>query len=83
MLDGRCLAFIEIRFRASTDFVTPDATVDDRKQQKIIRTAAMFVARNAQYAAHTMRFDVVAIQGSNEPTVTWIKDAFRPKNSSL
>jgi putative endonuclease len=83
MLDDGCLTFIEVRYRASTDFVAPVDTVEYHKQRKIIRTASMFLAGNRRYAAFTMRFDVVAIQGAEKPSVTWIKDAFRPNNSSL
>lgn len=83
MLDNGCLTFIEVRYRASSEFAAPVDTVEYHKQRKIIRTAAMFVAKNSRYATYTMRFDVVAIQGPGKPSVTWIKDAFRPNNSSL
>ena len=83
MLDGECLTFIEVRFRASRDFVSPRDTVEYHKQRKLIRTAAMFVARNRRFASHTMRFDVVAIEGKEDLRVSWIKDAFRPNNSTL
>ena len=83
MLDGDCLTFVEVRYRASAAFAAASHTVDHRKQQKIIRTAAMFIARNARYAIYTMRFDVVAIEGHKRGSVTWIKDAFRPTNSML
>ena len=83
MLDGNCLAFVEVRYRASTTFSAASHTVDHRKQQKLIRTAAMFVARNKRFGAATMRFDVVAIEGPDGDSVDWIKDAFRPNNSTL
>jgi putative endonuclease len=53
------------------------------KQRKIIRTAALFVARNRDYARHVMRFDVVAITGEDTPAIDWIRDAFRPNDSTL
>lgn len=83
MLDGNCLTFIEVRYRAATTFIAASHTVDHRKQRKIIRTAAMFIARNRRFSAYTMRFDVVAIEGPAEQTVEWIQDAFRPNNSTL
>ncbi len=83
MLDSDCLTFVEVRFRSSTKFVRASHTVDDRKQRKIIRTAAMFVARNRQYSAYTMRFDVVALEKSEDVKIDWIKDAFRPNDSTL
>lgn len=83
MLDGRCLTFIEVRCRRSSAFTDPGHTVDYHKQRKIIRTAALFVARNRDYARHVMRFDVVAITGEDTPAIDWIRDAFRPNDSTL
>ena len=83
MLDGDCLTFIEVRYRASENFVPASQTVDTRKQRKIIHTAAMYIARNRQFAAHTMRFDVVSGQGPQQLSIAWIADAFRPNDASL
>jgi len=83
MMDDHCLAFIEVRFRSTSDFAQPGHTVDRHKQRKIIRTAAMFYARNHRYANHVMRFDVVAIEGMTPPSITWLRDAFRPNDSTL
>ncbi len=83
MLDGDCLTFVEVRYRASATFVPASQTVDTRKQRKIIRTAAMYVARNRQFAAHTMRFDVVSVEGTSMLSIAWISDAFRPIDASL
>tara|TARA_R110002096_G_scaffold116164_3_gene251764 strand:+ start:25278 stop:25658 length:381 start_codon:yes stop_codon:yes gene_type:complete len=83
MLDKDCLAFIEVRCRASKRFTQPSHTVDHRKQQKLIRTAALFIARNKKFAATTMRFDVVAVLGLDDPDIEWIRDAFRPNSSML
>jgi Holliday junction resolvase-like predicted endonuclease len=43
----------------------------------------MFYARNRSYASHVMRFDVVAIEGGDSPSIHWIRDAFRPDDSTL
>lgn len=85
MLDEQCLTFVEVRFRTSTAFTKPSLTVDIHKQKKLIRTAAFFVARNRRFATYTMRFDVVAIEGptSGGESIDWIRDAFRPNNSTL
>ena len=83
MLDKDCLAFVEVRYRASNAFTPASHTVDVHKQRKIIRTAAMFLARNQRFSTLTMRFDVIALEGSKELSIDWIKDAFRPNNSSL
>lgn len=83
MLHGKCLTFVEVRYRRSAGFSDPAPTVDYRKQRKILRTAAMFLARHKRYADYTMRFDVVAITGADPSTVEWIQDAFRPGDSTL
>ena len=83
MLDGDCLTFVEVRYRASSSFTPASHTVDRHKQRKIVQTAAMFVARNGRYSSCTMRFDVLAIEGTDTLTIHWIKDAFRPNNSTL
>ena len=83
MLDNDCLVFVEVRYRTSTSFTPASHTVDRNKQNKIIRTAAMYVARNRRFARHTMRFDVVGVEGSQKIAVKWLQDAFRPNNSTL
>lgn len=83
MQDRDCLAFIEVRCRESGAFVTPGHTVDARKQRKIIRTAAIFLSRERRFANVRVRFDVIAIEGRSIEGVRWIRDAFRPDDSSL
>ncbi len=83
MLDEGCLVFVEVRCRRSASFTKPELTVDYRKQRKIIRTAALFGARNRAYSNHVMRFDVIAVAGQDPPDIQWIRDAFRPNDSAL
>ncbi|MEJ2127293.1 MAG: YraN family protein [Woeseiaceae bacterium] len=83
--DGRCLVFVEVRFRGPGSFSRAGLTVDIHKQRKLIRTAALYVSKRSQYANSVMRFDVVAIDANEngEVTIDWIKDAFRPGDSRL
>ena len=83
MLHGDCLTFIEVRYRRSTRFAAPALTVDIHKQRKIVRTSALFCTRHRAYANHVMRFDVVAVEGTNPPTIKWVRDAFRPTDARL
>ena len=85
MQDGRCLVIVEVRFRGSNSFVTAGLTIDKRKQRKLIRTTAMFLAWNAQFANRPVRFDVVGIDtdARGNQSIDWIKDAFRPNDASL
>lgn len=85
MRDGRCLAVIEVRYRTARSLVAAEQTVDQRKQAKIIRTAALFLAWNDRFATLPLRFDVVGIDTDAQgiPTIRWIRDAFRPGNNRL
>jgi len=85
MQDGRCLVIVEVRFRGSKSFVTAELTIDKRKQRKLIRTTAMFLAWNAQFVNEPVRFDVVGINADarGDRSIEWIKDAFRPSDASL
>ena len=85
MRDESCLIIVEVRFRSHRSFVPAELTVDRRKQSKIVRTAAMFLAWNERFASMPLRFDVVAIDADvhGETTLKWIRDAFRPANARL
>ena len=85
MRDASCLVIVEVRFRGHRSIVPAELTVDRRKQSKIVRTAAMFLAWNERFASMSLRFDVVAIDADarGETTIKWIRDAFRPTNARL
>ena len=85
MRDGRCLVVVEVRRRNSRSFVAANLTVDRRKQQKLIRTAAMFLAWNDAYATVPLRFDVVGVDvdADGATSINWISDAFRPTDARL
>lgn len=83
MQDGQCLVFVEVRCRQSSAFAMPAHTVDRHKQRKIIRTAAIFLARERRFANMNVRFDVVAIEGEAAADIRWIRDAFRPDDPAL
>jgi len=80
MLDRDCLVFVEVRYRATNRFVPAKLSVDSRKQRKLMKTALIFLSKNERFARHTVRFDVVALDGDS---IEWICDAFRPADSSL
>jgi putative endonuclease len=80
MIDGPCLAFIEVRARGKGSFVDACLTVDGRKQAKLIRTAGLFLARHPVFRHHPCRFDVVGVchDADGNTAVDWMRDAFRP-----
>jgi len=85
MRDESCLIVVEVRFRSHRSLVPAELTVDRRKQSKIMRTAAMFLAWNECFASMPLRFDVVAVDADahGETTIKWIRDAFRPADNKL
>jgi putative endonuclease len=76
-IDGDCLVFVEVRVRREGRtrgrFGGAVASVDWRKQQKIIQTAEQYLF-NRPGPAPRCRFDVVAMDG--EGTADWIQNAF-------
>jgi putative endonuclease len=78
-LDHEVLVIVEVRQRASVDFGGAPASVNRRKQRKIIRATRFFLQRQAQWRDRALRFDVVALDGLPDRAhrIVWIKDAFR------
>ncbi len=78
-LDGCVLAIVEVRQRVRGDFGGAVASVNRRKQRKIIRAARFFLRRETAWRAHVIRFDVVGVEGvpDSSPRIVWVKDAFR------
>ena len=77
--DKDCLVFAEVRFRASNRFASAAHSVDDKKQARIARAAAMYLARRPELSDCRVRFDVVAIDcaDADQGTIQWMRDAFR------
>jgi len=78
-LDGGVLAIVEVRQRIRGDFGGALASVDARKQRKLIRATRYFWLRQPAWRAYPLRFDVVGIEGQPSGThhIHWLKDAFR------
>ncbi len=77
--DGDYLVFLEVRARSNPHFLSAAASVDRRKQLRIIRTAQVFLKRNRQWAHLPCRFDVIAFeprQSNLNVPGQWIRSAF-------
>lgn len=76
--DGQ-LVFIEVRARSNRRFASAAASVDWRKQQKLVRSAALYL-RSAGSRQHLpCRFDVIAFdprQSGQDAELRWIRSAF-------
>ena len=83
MLDARCadrptLVFVEVRHRDHGAFGGALASVDARKQAKLIRAAEGYLALHPQHARLPCRFDVVGSSGTAPHLqLDWQQDAFR------
>jgi putative endonuclease len=75
MRDGDYIVFVEVRLRASKAYGGGAASVDRRKQRRIVRTAEYFLSRRPELATSPCRFDVVAL-GAEPTGLEWITNAF-------
>ena len=60
MLDGETLVFVEVRYRGPGAWEAPLASIDPRKQERLARTAALYLASHPAHRFRAARFDVVA-----------------------
>ncbi|MDD2914189.1 MAG: YraN family protein [Gallionella sp.] len=74
MRDGAALVFVEVRLRRNADFGGAAASIDARKQQRLIRTAQHYLADLAQIPP--CRFDAVLMDDVQGTNVQWLKNAF-------
>jgi putative endonuclease len=74
MRDGEHLVFVEVRYRARSDYGGAAASVTAAKQARLALAAQHYLQRSGNLAP--CRFDVVALDGDAPPQ--WIRDAFQP-----
>jgi putative endonuclease len=61
-LDGSMIVFVEVKTRASRDHEDPESAVTPAKQERLIRTANVFL-RQTRSVGRACRFDIVTITG--------------------
>lgn len=72
------LVFVEVRFRKNHLFGGPLASIDWKKQRKLIRTAEFYLKRMPHYQKLPSRFDVVGVTMDNGvPKLEWVQNAFQ------
>jgi putative endonuclease len=76
-LDGQTLVFVEVRLRRHTGFGGAAASIDSRKQQRIIHAARCYLQRYPRQADRPCRFDCVLLNTLDANQLEWIKDAFQ------
>lgn len=71
------LVFVEVRARSNPRFQSAAASVDRRKQQRLLRTAEYYRQTHLFAAQLPCRFDVVAFEPRQSgDAVRWIRSAF-------
>ena len=78
--EDKTLVFVEVRFRRSARFGTPQETINRQKQQRIIRAASHYLQENRLWDKIACRFDTICISlNSAQPSgldISWQKNAF-------
>ena len=74
MRDDDHLVFVEVRYRSHAAWGGAAASVDARKQARLIRAAEQFLQQHPALARLACRFDVVALDGEQPPD--WLQGAF-------
>jgi len=77
MRHGDTLVFVEVRGRRSQRFGSPAETVTPAKQNRLIRTAQVFLSAHPRFLDWPCRFDVLALGTADPaPRPQWIQNAF-------
>ena len=76
-LDGETLVFVEVRYRKSARFGGAAASIDARKQQRLIHAAQVYLLKHPRQANRPCRFDCVLLDTLQSAQIDWIKDAFQ------
>lgn len=74
MLDEATVVFIEVRLRSNTGFGGAAASIDARKQKRIINTAQQYLA--SLVSVPPCRFDAVLLEDIQGKNMRWLKNAF-------
>jgi len=72
--DGDTHVFAEVRLRSSAAFGGAAASIDARKQAKLLKTAQFYLAGFRQIPP--CRFDAILMQSADLKQIEWIKNAF-------
>jgi putative endonuclease len=72
--DADTLVFAEVRLRSNAKFGGAAASIDARKQAKLLKTAQFYLASLKQIPP--CRFDAIVMQTADSDRIEWIKNAF-------
>jgi putative endonuclease len=72
--EGDTHVFVEVRLRSNAAFGGAAASIDARKQAKLLKTAQFYLSEFKRVPP--CRFDVVLMQSIDPNQIEWIKNAF-------
>lgn len=77
MCEGDSVVFVEVRYRVRAGHGDALASITRSKQDKLIRTASLWLAAHPQHARRGCRFDVVSYDGPAQTArMQWLRGAF-------
>jgi putative endonuclease len=71
--DGGTLVFAEVRLRRSERYGGAAESVTGAKRRRLLAAARLYLAGRKEV---NCRFDVLLLDGAQEPAIQWIRDAF-------
>ncbi|MEJ2620021.1 MAG: YraN family protein [Candidatus Thiodiazotropha sp.] len=75
MREKHALVFVEVRYRQTDDFGSALESITPSKQRKLLAAANLYLQKHR--IDQPCRFDVVAINGSANKRINWIKNAIQ------
>lgn len=84
--DNGTLVFAEVRYRKQNNYGSGADSVDARKQQKLLASAAHYLQTHPAASRYPCRFDVISLSAAsgtgdtldtNNTDIDWIPDAFQ------
>ena len=77
MRDQDTVCFVEVKYRKNLSFGGAMNAISYQKQQKIIKTAQIFISENRKLARQAIRFDALMLQQiGDDISINWIQNAF-------
>ncbi|GBU28786.1 hypothetical protein R84B8_02348 [Treponema sp. R8-4-B8] len=65
-LDGETIVFVEVKTWSSLGMEDLQYSIDNKKQNKIIKTAKYFLSENRKYSNMAIRFDVIFVKNNKK-----------------
>lgn len=69
------LIFFEVKYRRSNQYGHPSEFISTKKQNRLIKSAQVFLLKHPQYQNYPQRFDVITFE-AQQTDPSWIQNAF-------